>query len=412
MLPKLAFLETNTTDLVIGGLLGRLLDRFIGKSDKQRRFIDDSLQVHKENVLETFHIELGPRCPIDVNVGKWIENAVDRKVRELCFKLTWSAEPTSLPKSLYTCDTLVSLSFSNKILVDVPFSACFPSLKRLGLYFVVYKDENSLVRLLSSCPILKYLMVDRHHQDNVNIFSIRVPSLENLSYDYVKWGAQDNGIMGTLVIDSPVLKKIFIIDYFGNSCSFESKPRLDKATINFFYYPNDKFMRSLSTIMVLEIVLTAATFAWFNAINFSQLIECKIIILNELDWLEPLMGLLQNSPNLKVLFIDQTFKQVENELPLSWNQPSSVPGCLSSHLEIFEWKKYGGRREEKEMVKYIFANSKCLKRAGISLKSTFNYLMMKDLESMSRVSTSSQLLFSTQLEYVSLKKEMMMSESE
>ncbi|KAL1195838.1 putative F-box/FBD/LRR-repeat protein [Cardamine amara subsp. amara] len=329
---------------------------------------------------------------------------------ELGFKLTWSAEPTSLPKSLYTCDTLVSLGLSDKILIDVPSSACLPSLKGLGLYFVVYKDEDSLVRLLSSCPILKYLIVDRHHQDNVNIFNIKVPSLEYLAYDYVKLGAQGEGIVGTLVIDSPILKKIFITDYSGDSCSFESKPRLDKATINFFYYPNDKFMRSLSTIMELEIVLSAGTLAWFNAINFSRLIECKIIILNELDWLEPLMGLLQNSPNLKVLFIDQTFKQVENELPLSWNQPSSVPGCLSSHLEIFEWKKYGGRREEKEMVKYIFANSKCLKRAGISLKSTFNYLMMKDLESMSRVSTSCQLLFSTQLEYVSLTKEMMISD--
>lgn len=151
-------------------------------------------------MLEILHIELGPRCPVDVNVGKWIENAVDRKVRELCFMLTLSAEPTSMPNSLYTCDTLVSLGLSNKILVDVPSSACLPSLKGLGLYLVVYKDEDSLVRLLSSCHIRKYLIVDRHFQDNVNIFNIKVPSLECLSYDCVKLGAQDEGIVGTLVI--------------------------------------------------------------------------------------------------------------------------------------------------------------------------------------------------------------------
>lgn len=93
------------------------------------------------------------------------------------------------------------------------------------------------------------------------------------------------------------------------------------------------------------------------------------------------------------------------ESPLSWNQPSSVPECLSSHLEIFEWNEYGGRNEEKELVKYIFANSNCLQRARFSLKSTGKKnkkKMMEELGSMSRISTSSQLLFSTELEYVSV----------
>lgn len=54
------------------------------------------------------------------------------------------------------------------------------------------------------------------------------------------------------------------------------------------------------------VLLCSLQLAWLNAITFSRLIECKLIILNELEyWLEPLMVLLQNSPNLKVLFIDQ-----------------------------------------------------------------------------------------------------------
>ncbi|CAL9246512.1 unnamed protein product [Arabidopsis halleri] len=247
--------------------------------------------------------------------------------------LTWSAEPTSLPKSLYTCETLVSLCLSDKILIDVPSLACLPSLK-----------------------------------------------------------AQNEGIVGTLVIDSPVLKKIFITDYSGDSCSFENKPRLDKAKINLFHYPDNKFMRSLSSIMCLELILSVATLAWLNAITFSRLIECSLIILNELEyWLEPLMS----------------FKRLEKELPISWNQPSSVPECLSNHLEIFEWKGYRGRREEKEIMRYILANSKCLKRVGVSLRSTNKDKTMKDLESMSRVSTSSHLIFSTQVEYMSVNNEVM-----
>ncbi|KAG7565551.1 F-box domain [Arabidopsis suecica] len=390
--PKLTYPAERNVTLVIGGLLGRLLDRLFGKSDKQERFIDKSLQVHKAPVLELLHIELGPRCLDDVDVGKWIANAIDhRKVRELCFMLTWSGEPTSLPNSLYTCETLVSLCLSDKILIDVPSLACLPSLKGLRLSFVVYKDEDSVVRLLSSCPILKSLVVDRHHQDNVIFFNINVPSLEYLSYDYVKLGAQNEGIVGTLVIDSPVLKKIFITDYSGDSCLFENKPRLDKAKINLFHYPDNKFMRSLSSIMCLELIMSLATLAWFNTINFSRLIECKLIILNELDWLEPLIS----------------FKRLEKELPLSWNLPRSVPECLSNHLEIFEWKGYRGRREEKQIMRYILANSKCLRRVGVSLKSTNKHKTMKELESMSRVSTSSHLIFSTRFEHMRVNNEIM-----
>ncbi|KAL0652459.1 hypothetical protein Bca4012_095150 [Brassica carinata] len=305
--------------------------------------------------LDYLNDGLGPRCPVDVNVdvGKWIEKAVNRKVREIEFILRWSAEHTSLPKILYTCDTLVFLSLSEKILVDVPSLACLPSLEDLELH-----------------------SVRSHNEGNIG--------------------------GGTLVIDCPALKEISIADYSGDSCFVENNPHLDKAFISGFCNPDDKFVACLSSVIDLELVLNFATFAWFNTVNFYQLLECKINIVDEVDWLEPLMFLLQNSPNLKVLSIYKTFIQNAEELPLSWNQPSSVPECLATHLEIFEWNEYGGRNEEKELVKYIFANSKFLKRAGFSLKSTSQNKkkMMEELESMSRISSSSQLIFSTQLEYM------------
>ncbi|KAL0669078.1 hypothetical protein Bca4012_031782 [Brassica carinata] len=416
MVPKLDYLEMisdDTNKVVIGGLLGRLLERFFGRNDQKRlwllRFIDESLQAHKAPVLEALAIGVDRGRHVDVvDVGNWIKKAVHSRVRELGFILRWSAEPTRLPNNLYTCDTLVSLGLSNKILVDVPSPACLPSLKYLILDSVVYKDEDSLARFLSSCPLLKTLIVERHHQDNVKVFNIKAPFLVFLSYHYVKLEPHGEAIEGSLVIDSPALKKIFITDHSRDSYSIENEPRLEKANINFRCYPDDRFRTSLSSVMCLEIVLSFATFSWFSTIGYSYLMECKIILVHDLDWLQPLMFLLQNSPNLKVLLIDKTFIQVAEELPLSWNQPSSVPGCLSTHLEIFEWREYKGRNEEREFINYIFANSKCLKRAGFSLKSTGNHKdrkNMKDLESMYRVSTSSQLLFSTQVEYMSVSDE-------
>ncbi|CAE6163489.1 unnamed protein product [Arabidopsis arenosa] len=106
-------------------------------------------------------------CPSDADVGKWLTKAVDRRVVVLKFKLCWSACPTRLPKSLYSCETLEELTLSHKILVDFPSSACLPSLLTLELFYVVYKDEASLVRLLSSCPVLELLDVKRNkNHDN------------------------------------------------------------------------------------------------------------------------------------------------------------------------------------------------------------------------------------------------------
>ncbi|CAN7002139.1 unnamed protein product [Brassica rapa subsp. trilocularis] len=74
------------------------------------------------------------------------------------------------------------------------------------------------------------------------------------------------------------------------------------------------------------------------------------------------MLFLHNSLILKFLRIDYDVALGCKDLPLSWNQPSSVPGCLLSHLEIFVWESFGGRRrQERECVAYILANSKCFK---------------------------------------------------
>ncbi|CAF1894020.1 BnaC02g12250D [Brassica napus] len=55
-------------------------------------------------------------------------------------------------------------------------------------------------------------------------------------------------------------------------------------------------------------------------------------------------------------------------LLLSRNQPSFVPRCLSFHLHIIKWKDYRGSEEERELTRYIFSNSECLKKATFTLK--------------------------------------------
>ncbi|EOA36413.1 hypothetical protein CARUB_v10010902mg [Capsella rubella] len=269
-------------------------------------FIENSLQLHKAPKLYCLTVEVGPRCPVDLDVGNWVDNAVNRGVRGLFLKLLWNAEPTSFPKCLYTCDTLVALTLSNQILVDVSFQARLPSLLSLNLKYVVYKDEDSLVRLLSSSPVLKVLHVHRHEDDNLINFTVKVSSLKTLHYvatwrkdgkkdkvegdefeendvedDNVEEVEEDDGFdeieedevddddvdevddnvddddddvdeveddddsNPSLVIDSPALTNLKL-DYDWDYCLIENMSCLDEAKLHYVRNPSDKFLRSLS----------------------------------------------------------------------------------------------------------------------------------------------------------------------
>ncbi|KAF3497409.1 hypothetical protein DY000_02054579, partial [Brassica cretica] len=201
-------------------------------------FLDKSLKLHKAPVLEILLISLGRRCPSDANVGNWVEKAVDRGVVVVKFKLRWSAGPTTLPKSLYTCETLKELTLSNKVLVDFPSSSspsCLPSLEILQLSCVVYKDEESFARFLSSCPVLGTLIVERKKSDNLTNFIVKVPTLWMLWYYNTTWLVDDTDVVDSgscLVIDTPALIKFDVTDYSRHPWSIGNMPCLEEAYIS------------------------------------------------------------------------------------------------------------------------------------------------------------------------------------
>ncbi|CAH2067475.1 unnamed protein product [Thlaspi arvense] len=364
--------------------------------------IDKSLQLLEAPRLDSLVVELRS-CHVDVDVRKWVEKAVKLGVRELDFSLLWTGEPTSLPKSIYTCGTLVRLSLSNQILVHVSFPASLPSLLHLGLVNVVYKDEDSLARLLSSCPILLKLVVERPGYDNLTNFTVKVPSLKELRYTN-RWREQEEEEeeeeeypSGSLVIDTPALEDVVINDNWGDYCTFiDNMPYLNVVYINNIPNPHEKFLIFFSSSRRLSMYLSEALapVACCNTVKFSRLMDLNFFTEKPVDWLEALILMLQNSPKLKTLRID-SMGWCEAS---SWNQPSTIPGCLSSHLEIVWWKQYGGSEDEKQLLPYILANSKCLKRVeiDISLIPTYNLQeCQKELESIPRISPSSRLLYYT-----------------
>ncbi|CAD5333980.1 unnamed protein product [Arabidopsis thaliana] len=136
-------------------------------------------------------------CPVDVEVGKWVAKAVDRFVRSHRF------------------------SFS---------PACLPSLKKLNLINVVYKDDASLIRFLSSCSVLEKLRVEREGNDNIKNFNVIVPSLHDLTYtDYNDIYSYVGNSVRFLVIDTPAVKYIHLTNCSKQYCLIKNMPCLDRA---------------------------------------------------------------------------------------------------------------------------------------------------------------------------------------
>lgn len=250
-------------------------------------FIEKTLQLHKAPIRSLI-VKLGPRCSVDVDVGRWVEKAVNRRVAYLEFRLLWTAEPIRFPKSLYTCDTLRHLTLSNQILVDVSSPASLPSLLYLNLEYVVYKDEDSFVRLLSSSPVLETLWVKRHEDDNLKNVTVKVPSLQELNYislckdeedeDDVEEDdvdeEDDDDLIGSLVIDSPALTDVDLANFVEVYCLIKTMPCLNLAFIGNVNNPDDKFLRCLSSVIHLHLSFTKS----MVAITYPRPLLCSLLL--------------------------------------------------------------------------------------------------------------------------------------
>ncbi|KAJ4907191.1 putative FBD-associated F-box protein [Raphanus sativus] len=331
------------------------------------RFIDRSLILH-EAPVETLHFKL-TQTSLVVDIGVWITIALKyHHVRDLsididCSSSGTAAPPVILPRSLlYTGSRmLVSLKLKSVTLTDVSSTlpSSFPTLKTLSLVSVKYPGEEFARRLLSSCHVLEDLVVEQRINDNVTVFTVKVPSLKSATL-YKAARLSIEGEDG-FVIDAPSLEHLGISFDPVGFCVIENEmPNIDAY--------------SFGTV-------------------FHRLVHLKICTC-ETEWLNLLMRLLNDSPNLRSLKLQQCHNG-EHMRPC-WNDPSSVPECLSSSLEAFEWIGYEGRKEEKEVAAFILRSGRCLKKVTISSKSTDSdkkLEMLKDLSLSFRRSPTCQLAF-------------------
>ncbi|AEE83548.1 FBD, F-box/LRR protein [Arabidopsis thaliana] len=246
-LPKLEYHNTNYS---------------ASEEQRLRSFINLNLQLHRAPIIESLRLKFSlGRSIKPQNIKQWIIIAVFRCVRELSinlFPLYCIENPAKLPSSLYISKSLVILKLKDQILVDVPRMAYLPSLKYLLLKRVTYKDSNSLHQLLSSCPVLKNLVVERDEYNHDETLSITVSSLQRLTLKISRGGSFDE-----LVINTPSLKYFKLTDYLGEceteldddsySYVFKDMPKLEEAHIDSTYPDIGKFVRSITSVKRLSL---------------------------------------------------------------------------------------------------------------------------------------------------------------
>nr|GEY66166.1 F-box/RNI-like/FBD-like domains-containing protein [Tanacetum cinerariifolium] len=169
-------------------------------------------------------------------------------------------------------------------------------LKRLQLVFVSYFKDSSVTNLVSGCPVLEDLFVEREvYPDNLEMFKVSSVSLKNLWIAFnrfVTWNFLK------VVIDAPKLEYIYVLDNMSNDYSLTKPLDLVRGDLN--------DPHSLNRPMFPNTV--------------------KLVI----DWgLDLIPVLLKNMPNLEHI----TFEHQHEPLIVEGNIPEEPPFCLRFQLK-------------------------------------------------------------------------------
>ncbi|KAF8084693.1 hypothetical protein N665_0707s0025, partial [Sinapis alba] len=279
------------------------------------------------------------------------------------------------PSKLFRCETLETLELHRVIFLDVPCRLSLQSLRTL--YLLTLSMLTSFIRLISSSPVLKNLVVHSCSNDNVETFTIDVPSLQSLTV----WNTfQDSGPNYSLfVIHSHSLNHLDIVAEFGEVNMIGKMLKLVEASLHTLATRGNAW-QSLTFAKRLSLSIEG-----LNPIGniFFQLVRLNFHGCNE-NWSKLLMHVLQYSLVLQIL-----------KLFVLYNGLRAVFKCLLFRLKPFKWREYEGTEAEKEVAVYIMKNARRLEIATVfpdSLMDMVNkHRVFEELEIATRDSRACEL---------------------
>ncbi|CAA7062022.1 unnamed protein product [Microthlaspi erraticum] len=174
-------------------------------------FVDGFLDFNSESPLEKFKLKYDCDDAEANLISRWINSVVTRKVKHIDVlddsSGSWDFQ---LPATLYTCESLVSLKLCGLTLPSPKFVS-LPSLKAMDLIIAKFADELALETLISLCPVLESLAIERCFCDDIEV--LRVSSQSLLSFTHVADSSQHLDEDLVLAIDAPRLEYLMLSDY-------------------------------------------------------------------------------------------------------------------------------------------------------------------------------------------------------
>ncbi|XP_028806343.1 F-box/FBD/LRR-repeat protein At4g26340-like [Neltuma alba] len=282
-----------------------------------------------------------------IKINIWINTLIYRRVQhlELCSYVS-SIEVTS---RIFNSDTLRVLKLNKVRVMNSFHSVNLPSLKVMHLVEVELPDYESVVNLLSGCPLLEELILDPRidnedeDEEEEKDFTVNIEKLEHLV----------SAAVPSFLISSEALTNVAFLRLNGDESPVRDMPVYDNLTH----------------------------------------LEISRVNNEHLNWI---MGCLRSCPKLEILVIYEIYvdPDVEEEL---MEPTQDVPQCLSSHLREFTLTKYKGWECEFEVARYIMENARVLRSISIFCCSHMDekdkYEYLEELAFCPRVSEHCRLSF-------------------
>ncbi|XP_061358369.1 F-box/FBD/LRR-repeat protein At4g26340-like [Gastrolobium bilobum] len=360
-------------------------------------FVNGVLALRKARDIQRLYLSCGyahSDPSYAISVSTWVRTAIGPHLEELRLTLNSNGgQCFVMPRTLFTCTKLVSLSLCGGIHVQQPSTVHLPSLKVLRMDI---ESVDSIDTLLSGCPALETLDLSFASQ---SLTEFRVPcSLKRMTF------AVENDVGIYLEIDAPGLEYLSITQkarFFP--CSIRNLQSVVDAYLD-VYATGESSNVLINLLQALcgtkSLVLHHLTTKWLLRAPILDFPEFHFLL--RLEIILPsfnssfLVNLLQKCHMLQVLEI----RNEREPSPLrSWVQPISVPNCVESHLTFIQFRGYQGFADELAFAGYILRTGHVLKTMIINtdimldLDLEKKYSVLRKLSIMPRGSSMCQLNF-------------------
>ncbi|KAL7087701.1 hypothetical protein ACP275_13G084300 [Erythranthe tilingii] len=373
--------------------------------DKEEEdFIASFISLHKLQTINTFRLTSNENYTFRYFNDAWFKAAIDRKVKNIDLS---AFKAVMLPALLFTCKTLVDFRLDSYFVVPgMGCNVCLPCLKILHINSVIYKDgDETLVHLLSGCPVLEELVIGLVTNENLVPCNISSATLKRLTVHFTFFSHVTLFYKHhhRVEINTPALEYIRLVDCLSEHIKCGPLTSLTEADVylhNAYKKQDDSrysqsvldFVDRLSSVKYLKLDLSYCTeiidsvfSAWI--VNFDNLIKLELTADCRF-----LTKILEKADNLEIL----VFWEVGEEIK-GWMEPEQVPTSLLSNLRTIMLTNIVGTKHDFEIVSYLLMNAKVLEKIEIAyplfLGSDEKACVVEEISSFERGSEACELSF-------------------